>query len=130
MEFVVLLGTPLLGAVILGVFGGKRWAPELNVGFSLITFLAACALTSRIVAHGNLLVAREQFFIDAFNVFLVTLTAFVGFTTSMFSRPYMRIEAEHGRVSVAQQRLYHSMYQLFTATMLIALTTNNMGLMW
>ena len=27
-------------------------------------------------------------------------------------------------------RLYHSMYQLFMATMLIALTTNNMGLLW
>src|SRR5579863_1715198 len=130
MEFVILLATPLLGALILGAFGGRRWAPEANVGFSLVTFLAACALTSRIVAHGNLLVAREQFFIDAFNVFLVTLTAFVGLTTSLFSRPYMRIEAEHGRVSARQLRLYHGMYQLFMATMLIALTTNNMGLMW
>src|SRR6186713_3575704 len=73
---------------------------------------------------------HEQFFIDAFNVFLVTLTAFVGLTTAIFSRPYMRIEAEHGRVSPAQLRLYHSMYQLFMATMLIALTTNNLGLLW
>src|SRR6266851_4083899 len=130
MEFGVLLGTPLLGAVILSLLGGRRWAAEANTGFSLVTFLAACALTSRIVRHGNLLVAREQFFIDAFNVFLVTLTAFVGLTTSLFSRPYMRIETEHGRVSAGQLRLYHSMYQLFMATMLIALTTNNMGLMW
>ncbi len=82
------------------------------------------------MTHGNLAVAHEQFFIDAFNVFLVTLTAFVGLTTSLFSRPYMRIEAEHGRVSAGQLRLYHSMYQMFIATMLIALTTNNMGLMW
>src|SRR5260370_14691280 len=130
MEFAILLGTPLLGALTLGFLGGRRWAPEANVGLSLVTFLAACALTARIVAHGNLLVAREQFFIDAFNVFLVTLTALVGLTTSLFSRPYMRIEAEHGRVSASQLRLYHSMYQLFMATMLIALTTNNMGLMW
>src|SRR5690606_16714737 len=73
---------------------------------------------------------HQQFFIDAFNVFLVTLTAFVGLTTSLFSRPYMRIESEHGRVSSSQLRLYHSMYQLFMGTMLIALTTNNLGLMW
>ena len=33
-------------------------------------------------------------------------------------------------MSPAQLRLYHSMYQLFMATMLIALTTNNMGLLW
>src|ERR1700733_5981269 len=130
MEFIVLLGTPLLGSLTLAVFGGRRWASEVNVGFSLVTLLAACALTSRVVAHGNLSVGHEQFFVDAFNVFLVTLTAFVGLTTSLFSRPYMRIEADHGRVTAGQLRLYHSMYQMFIATMLIALTTNNMGLMW
>jgi hypothetical protein len=27
-------------------------------------------------------------------------------------------------------RLYHSMYQLFSFTMLVALTTNNMGILW
>src|ERR1039457_1285372 len=130
MEFLLLLGTPLAGAVILGFYGGRRWAPELNVAFSQITFLAASALASRIVAFGNLVIGREQFFIDAINVFLVALTAFIGLTTSLFSRPYMRIEAHHGRVSAGQLRLYHSMYPLFMATMLIALTTNNMGLLW
>jgi hydrogenase-4 component F len=84
----------------------------------------------RVIEHGELTVAREQFFIDAFNVFLVTLTSFVGFTTSLFSRPYMRIEADRGRLSPGQLRLYHSMYQLFIGTMLLALTTNNLGLMW
>jgi hydrogenase-4 component F len=128
--FAVLLGTPLLGALVLGLMGGKRWASGLNVAFSLLTFLAACALTSRIITHGNAVLVQEQFFIDAFNVFLVTLTGFVGLTTSLFSRPYMSIEAARGRVSSAQLRLYHSMYQLFMATMLTALTTNNLGLMW
>src|ERR1022692_5220741 len=99
MEFLLLLGTPLAGAVILGFYGGRRWAADLNVAFSLITFLAASALASRVVTFGNLVVGREQFFIDAFNVFLVALTAFIGLTTSLFSRPYMRIEAHHGRVS-------------------------------
>ena len=49
-----------------------RCAPlgaELNVAVSLGTFLAACALTARVVGEGNLLLAREQFFIDPFNVF-------------------------------------------------------------
>src|SRR5258708_2414476 len=130
MEFLLLLGTPLCGALTLGAFGARRWAPELNIAISLITFLAACALTARVVSQGPLVVAHEQFFIDSFNVFLVTLTAFVGLTTSLFSRPYMRVEMDHGRLSAPRLRLYHSMYQLFMATMLIALTTNNMGLVW
>ena len=130
MEFLLLLGTPLTGALLLGFFGARRSAPDVNVWLSLVTFAAACALTARVINEGDLIVAHEQFFIDPFNVFLVTLTAFVGLTTALFSRPYMRIERDHERVSSRQLRLYHSMYQLFMATMLIALTTNNLGLMW
>ena len=130
MEFVLLLAFPLAGAVLLGFFGARTWAPRLNILASLATLLAACALTARVIREGNLMLAREQFFIDPFNVFLVTLTAFVGFTTALFSRPYMRVELEHGRVTPRRLRLYHSMYQLFMATMLVALTTNNLGLLW
>jgi hydrogenase-4 component F len=130
VEFLLLLGSPLAGSVLLGWFGARRWAPDANVAISVGTFLAACALTVRVISHGDISVAREQFFIDPFNVFLVTLTAFVGLTTSLFSRPYMRIEIEHRGLAAGRLRLYHSMYQLFIATMLIALTTNNLGLMW
>ena len=130
MAFLLLLGTPLAGAIWLGFFGAKRRAPDVNVGLSLVTFIAACALTARVIEQGDVLVGREQFFIDPFNVFLVTLTAFVGLTTSLFSRPYMRIERDHGKLSSRQLKLYHSMYQLFMFTMLVALTTNNMGLLW
>jgi hydrogenase-4 component F len=120
----------VLGAIVLGLVGHHRRAPEINVLFSLGTLIAAGALTLKVIDAGPLVLAREQFFIDPFNVFLVTLTAFVGFTTALFSRPYMRIELEHGRLTPARLRLYHSMYQLFNATMLVALTTNNMGLLW
>jgi hydrogenase-4 component F len=130
VAFLLLLGTPLCGALLLGFYGARRWAAEVNVGVSMVTFLAACTLTAEVVSEGPLLVGREQFFIDPFNVFLVTLTAFVGLTTSIFSRPYMRVEMTHGRVAAPRLRLYHSMYQLFMTTMLVALTTNNMGLLW
>ena len=103
---------------------------QVNVAISLLTFLAAAALTVRVIADGPLLVLDRQFFVDPFNVFLVALTAFVGFTTALFSRPYMRIEQEHGKLTAGRLRLYHSMYQLFNFTMLLALLTNNMGILW
>ncbi len=72
----------------------------------------------------------EQFFVDSFNVFLVALTAFVAFTTALFSRPYMRIEQHHGRVNSSRLRLYHSMYQMFSFTMVLCLLANNVGILW
>src|SRR6201984_1490004 len=121
---------PLLGTFVLALLGARRYAPEINVGVSLATLLAASLLVVRIIRNGPLLVGHEQFFVDPFNVFLVALTAFVGFTTAIFSRPYMRIEREHGRLTAARLRLYHSMYQRFNFTMLLALLTNNMGILW
>jgi hydrogenase-4 component F len=130
VELLLLLALPAAGAIAFGFLGARREAPEINIAFSLGSFLAECALTVRVINHGNQLIAQEQFFVDPFNVFLVTLTAFVGLTTSLFSRPYMRVEMAHGRITAARLRLYHSMYQMFMFTMLLALTTNNMGLLW
>src|SRR5258708_9067546 len=118
MSFATFFATTLLtGRVIAG--GPMVWLEEQFI-------VARCKL--RRVALAGLL--KEQFFVDPFNVFLVALTAFVGFTTALFSRPYMRTEQDHGRVNAARLRLYHSMYQLFTFTMLLCLLSNNDGVMW
>jgi hydrogenase-4 component F len=125
-----LLATPLLGGLVLALLGHRDNARDLNVGFSLATFIAACLLTAEVIRGGPQLLWAREFYVDALNVFLVTLTAFVGLTTAIFSRPYMRIERDHGKMTPPRLRLYHSMYQLFSFTMLLALTTNNLGIVW
>jgi hydrogenase-4 component F len=129
-EIIAVLGLPLLGAATLALVGHRRIAAELNILASLSTFVAAMALTARVIREGPFIALDRLFFVDPFNVFLVALTAFVGFTTSIFSRPYMRIEQQHGRLTPARLRLYHSMYQLFNFTMLLALLSNNLGILW
>ncbi|MGB4359978.1 MAG: hydrogenase 4 subunit F [Rhodoferax sp.] len=124
------LGLPLLGGLVLALTGHRAYARDVNVAFSLLTFLASCVLTSQVMDDGPQFVLGQQFYIDPLNVFLVTLTAFVGLTTAIFSRPYMRIEQDHGKMTFARMRLYHSMYQLFSFTMLLGFTTNNLGIIW
>lgn len=130
MEIFWILATPLTGSLLLAVFGCRRYAAELNSAMSFATLVASLFLTARVISGGPLTEFSEQFFVDSFNVLFVTLTAFVAFTTSLFSRPYMRIEQTHGKLTINMLRLYHSMYQLFTFTMLLVLLTNNMGIMW
>jgi len=130
LYLLALLMMPLFGGGMLAVFGARPWAAELNSFMSGGTFVIAVLLTVQVIESGPQVAFNEQFFIDPFNVFLVTLTAFVAFTTSLFSRPYMRIEQHHGKLSVGMLHLYYSMYQLFTFAMLLALTTNNMGILW
>ena len=125
-----LLSIPLAGALVLALVGHRDYARDINVALSGGTFVAAVVLTVQTIGSGPWLAWGNEFYIDALNVFLVSLTAFVGLTTSIFSRPYMRVERDHGKMTPPRMRLYHSMYQLFNFTMLLALTTNNMGLLW
>jgi hydrogenase-4 component F len=130
IETLAVLSLPVAGALLLAVVGERAAASRLNVAVSLLTWLASLALTSKFVRDGPLLVVDKLFFVDSFNVFLVALTAFVGLTTAIFSRPYMQIERDHGRLTAGRLRLYHSMFQVFNFTMLLALLSNNMGILW
>lgn len=117
----LVLGLPLAASATLALAGPHRAAPGLNVLFSLLTFAATLVLAQRTVTHGPAFAFNQLFFVDPLNVFLVALTAFVGWTTAIFSKPYMRNEREHGRMSANRLRLFHSMYQLFVFAMLLAL---------
>lgn len=122
--------SPLLGGLLLAIMGHRPVAGWINVAVGVLTFGAALAMALQVFEHGPQLSSGRMFYIDAFNVYLVVLTAFVGLTTSIFSRPYMRHEVERGRVTDRRLRLYHSMYQCFLFAMLLALSTNNLGVLW
>ena len=130
MEILLVLALPLVGGVILALVGHRRYAAEVNSLVSFLTLAAAIRLAVLVVDRGSFVAVDELFFVDPFNVFLVALTAFVSFTTTLFSRPYMRNEAAKGKLSPNMMRLYHSMFQVFGFTMLLALLTNNIGILW
>jgi hydrogenase-4 component F len=119
---------PLAGAGILALVSSLRIAGWLNVGISATSLAAAVSLAWLVATGGE--IAGFGFRVDAFNVYLVVLTTFVGLTTAIFSRPYMRHVWRTGRTSERALRLYHAMYQAFMFTMLLALTTDNIGVLW
>ena len=130
MAILLLLGFPLLGSLFLALAGTRPWASVANILISLGTFMGGLWLAAHVIVNGTWITAGQEFFLDSLNVFLVVLTSFIGLTTSFFSRSYMRVEQEHGRLGSRQLRLYYGMFQLFMFTMLLALTTNNMGILW
>lgn len=126
----LMLGMPLVGAILLGALGHSRKAGWINVGFCAASFAATLRLALDVLDHGPLLFHDRMFYVDAFNVYLLVLTAFVGMTTAIFSRPYMEHEKQRGRLNNRRMQLYHSMYQGFLFAMLLSLSTNNLGLLW
>jgi hydrogenase-4 component F len=120
----LILAIPATAAVLLAIIPSYKVAARLNVVAALITLLASA------VPFWHRPETTPFLLIDDFNIYLVALTAFVGFTTSLFSARYVIHEVEIGRLVPRYLRFYHAMYQAFLLTMLSALTTNNLGVLW
>jgi len=119
------LVVPIAAAALLALLPGYRMTARLNMVASLLTLLAALLLffSARLPPGRYLLV-------DDLNIVFIVLNAFVGFTTSVFSAGYIAHELEIGRLTPANLRFYHAMYQIMIFGMNLAFVSNNIGLMW
>jgi len=121
---------PFCAMLVFGVIGHWKHAGTLNLLVCIATFLTSLQLAIDVFTNGFMITPGQLFYIDAFNVYLILVNSLVGLTTSIFSRPYMAYELKIGRVDDGRMRLYHSMFQGFLLTMLVALSTNNLGILW
>jgi hydrogenase-4 component F len=115
---------PLLAAGVLALIPGYRVSAVVNVLASLATLAVAASLFVVRPAGGPYLR------VDDLSIVFVVLSAFVGFTTSVFSASYIAHEVEIGRLTPVRLRFYHAMYQLLMFAMNLALVSGNIGLMW
>ncbi len=115
---------PATAIPVLALVSSYRLGAALNILACALTLGAATALL--FADHPR----SDLFIIDDFNIFLLVLTTFVGFTTSIFSATYLAHEIEIGRLTPLFLRFYHAMYQTLMGAMNVALVANNIGLMW
>ena len=116
-----LLLIPGVSAILLALLPGYRLTARLNVLSAGLTFLASLWLLIARPETGNYLL------VDDLNIVFVVLGTFVGFTTSLFSASYIGHELEIGRLTPANLRFYHAMYQALMFAMNLALLANNIG---
>ena len=120
----LILLIPPIAAALLAILPGYRLSARLNMLASFLTLLAALSL---FFEHQQ---SSTYFLVDDLNIVFIVLNTFVGFTTSVFSASYIGHELETGRLTPANLRFYHAMYQIMMFGMNLALIANNIGLMW
>jgi len=120
----MVVGIPLAMALLLALLPSRGWTPLLNCLGSAATLAAALGLLRQPQFHNDI------FIIDDFNIYLLILNSFVGFTTSLFSASYIAHEIASGKLTLPMLRFYHAMYQALIGAMSLALVANDMGLLW
>ncbi|HYX03147.1 MAG TPA: proton-conducting transporter membrane subunit, partial [Reyranella sp.] len=116
---------PAAAAAVLALVPSYRLGATLNVLAALLTLLASLALLSPDRPEPG-----RYLFVDDLNVVFIVLTTFIAFTTSVFSATYIAHELEIGRLTPQYLRFYHAMYQVLMFSMNLALSANNIGLLW
>jgi hydrogenase-4 component F len=120
----LVIGIPFVSAAILVLVPDYRASAAGNVFAMFATFLAGVSLL--FVEAG----ASSYIIVDDMNILFIILNTLVGLTTSVFSASYIGHEIETGKLTPLFVRFYHAMFLGMMGSMNVALTANNIGLMW
>jgi hydrogenase-4 component F len=115
---------PAIAVLVLAIVPNYRLGAFINIVASALTFAAGVSLLFAPRVRSDFLL------IDDFNIYLVTLTTFVGFTTAIFSASYIGHELATQRLTPRFLRFYHALYQAMIGAMNLALVANNIGVIW
>ena len=114
---------PIVAAVLLGLVGDAALGAWIAIAASGAAFLASLLLPGSLEAGTFLLV-------DGLSAHVAMLTAFVGFTTALYSRRYLAGAIARGLLDATRAREYHVLFMFFLGFMLLALLSNNLGVTW
>ncbi|MEJ0095000.1 MAG: hydrogenase 4 subunit F [Methylocella sp.] len=98
-------------------------------GISL-ALLFAVALAAAVLDGQSVIVFGGWLFADALGCIFVGLVAVVGFLTGAYSIGYLRNELAKGDITVRSLSIYYGFFHLFLFTMVLAVTSNNLIMMW
>jgi len=120
---------PLGAAAITAAAGWRRWTATLTMLGALTILGCGVALALRIgsvphVLAGGLLRA------DALSVVMLIVIGAVGTLSTVAGIGYIDAELDHGHTDPAGARLYGTLTPAFMAAMVVAVSANNIGVIW
>ncbi len=122
-----LLLIPLAAAGLLALARGRKTMEMLHALASLGTLAAGAALAAQ-TSSGAPLAAGDLFRADSLSALMVVIVTFLGALAALYAIGYLRAEPDAARPATV--RLFFALFHLFIFTMLVAVTTDNLGVMW
>jgi hydrogenase-4 component F len=89
-------------------------------------------ITNKVNATGNISYPflNSFFYLDALSVIVLDTISIVSFMVSIFAIGYLNQELRHQVINVRRIQLFYSLMYAFIFTMVLVVSTQNLGLMW
>jgi hydrogenase-4 component F len=130
MTLLALLACPLAGAAALTLPRSRRWADPVHVLAAIATAVAAAALAAEVARLGASAPGASGLRADPLSAFMAVLVAGIALVAALGVPSHIRGEEAAGRLTPARAALFRPLHHLFVFTMLLAVTTDDVGLMW
>jgi len=130
MVALMILMAPLFAALAAPVLGWRRFMPWIGVVADGSVLVAGLVVALYDVNHVAPVAASGYLRIDALSAFMVMVIGAVSFLASWGSVRYLRHEVQSVACTPRQAVQYSVLIQLFVATMLLAVTAANIGVLW
>ncbi len=126
-----LLAIPGIAAVLFLLLKDNRTVHIVSLTASSLLLLSGVALTRAVVASGTRGYASANFFyVDALSLIVLDIVLIVSFAASVYSVAYLENEIREEKLQPSRMRLYYVLMYVFLFTMILALTVDNMGVLW
>jgi hydrogenase-4 component F len=132
MILLILLMLPLAGSLIATLVRPYRaWVAVISVLIAGTEFVAGLAIARACLIHGALSFGPGEFLrADGLSAVLTLVISGVTLVSLWFGASYLHREMAAKRLDDALMRRYYILAHMFIFTMLLAVTANNVGVMW
>src|SRR5438876_1222532 len=127
MILLLLLSIPSIASAAIMGTRRRRTMEWIHASATVVALIVGASIGTRIWA-GEPVVSWSLLRADALSAFMIGIVTFVGAVAGLYSVAYMRLEFDDDHLF--QVRLFYALFQLFIFTMLLAVATDNLGLMW
>ncbi|TBW40326.1 hydrogenase 4 subunit F [Siculibacillus lacustris] len=130
----LLLAVPLAAAVAVAVAPSgptsSKFVEIVHVASISAVGVLALLVVGRTMAGDDVTALGNWLYVDPLAAIFVSLIGIVGFLTGLYALGYVRHEVAHGELTPAKHKIFYGFFNLFVFTMLLAVTSNNIVMMW
>ncbi|MBY5979433.1 hydrogenase 4 subunit F [Ferrimonas balearica] len=131
----LILIVPVCAALI--AFITLLWGPHsrrVSVAIHLLSMgailLMSLAIAVQVYSIGPLTALGGWLYVDALSALFLAVLGLVALITGIYSIGYIGFEYRHGELDDRQVKLYYGLFNIFVASMLLAVLSNNVIMMW
>lgn len=130
----LLLITPALATLILAIVPKHASFHKITELIHVISITTTVVITGflglDILSYKSVSFLGDWFIADTISLIFVFVIAIIGFLTGIYSLAYIKHDKEEGILSDGGFKAYYVLFQLFIFTMLLAVLSNNLIMMW